>query len=83
MPYQSIQSGFHIIRTSIPVAIYKVCVMRQILHAKEDCNPRFRDGLINSEGKRFSGNQASPLLGSGLSPIYAISGMAYFKSGKI
>ena len=46
----------------------KICIMKQILHAKADCFPRFREELIQSEGKQLVEATRDLYWSSGLFP---------------
>ena len=46
----------------------KICIMKQILNAKADCFPRFREELIQSEGKQLVEATRDLYWSSGLSP---------------
>ena len=46
----------------------KICIMKQILHAKADYVPRFREELIQSEGKQLVEATRDLYWSSGLSP---------------
>ena len=52
----------------------KSCVMKEILHAKADSCPKFRDTLLNSAGKRLiEAVRGDIFWSSGLSPLFASS----------
>ena len=52
----------------------KSCVMKEILHAKADSCPKFKDTLLNSAGKRLiEAVRGDIFWSSGLSPLFAAS----------
>ena len=63
----------------------KVCIMREILHAKADTSNRFRDALLQSAGKRLIESVRGDIFwSSGLSPLLAASTKSsYFPGGNM